>query len=405
MARIKHIALSSEDPVKTAAFYQSVFGLSELHRKPEDTGDEGVWLTDGYIYFAILKHGSHGAPNMGEGASTVPGVHHIGFYVDDLEEACKTIEAAEATLGILDECRGELDPKKQIQHVIRESKKLSDSANGPGQARIPETAWPFIQLYDFEESSTVQILYSTEFEKQVANLFFDTTDELIITSLDRKTYLLNMPVFVTIQDPMLNIDPTDEDSWTFGTRPGSESSYYQLFDENGETLADGTSGAVELSKYLNSMMFEDNGLMTIFPDTNGIGVFAVNLVDNEIQEIIGEDITTARTVKDTIPKGFQPITFVETGPNTGIFVNSDAAGISNLVTTMQEGLTSAAIHYPEDESEKIIVELPVEIITEPEPEPVIVPAPEPEPEPVTGSEIDRDPSQLRTVLWWFDSSL
>ncbi len=97
MARIKHIALSSEDPVKTAAFYQSVFGLSELHRKPEDTGDEGVWLTDGYIYFAILKHGSHEAPNMGEGASTVPGVHHIGFYVDDLEEACKTIEAAEAT--------------------------------------------------------------------------------------------------------------------------------------------------------------------------------------------------------------------------------------------------------------------------------------------------------------------
>ena len=126
------------------------------------------------------------------------------------------------TLGILDECSGELDPKKQIQHVIRESKKLSDSANGPGQARIPETAWPFIQLYDFKESSTVQILYSTEFEKQVANLFFDTTDELIITSLDRKTYLLNMPVFVTIQDPMLNIDPTDEDSWTFGTRPGSE---------------------------------------------------------------------------------------------------------------------------------------------------------------------------------------
>ena len=74
MARIKHIALSSEDPAKTAAFYQSVFGLSELHRKPADTGDEGVWLTDGYIYFAILKHGSHEAPNMGEGASTVPGI-------------------------------------------------------------------------------------------------------------------------------------------------------------------------------------------------------------------------------------------------------------------------------------------------------------------------------------------
>lgn len=95
--RIKHIALSSEDPAKTAAFYKEVFGMTELHRKPGDTGDDGVWLTDGYIYFAILKFQSHEAPNMGEGPSTVPGVHHIGFYVDDLEEACETIEAASAT--------------------------------------------------------------------------------------------------------------------------------------------------------------------------------------------------------------------------------------------------------------------------------------------------------------------
>jgi catechol 2,3-dioxygenase-like lactoylglutathione lyase family enzyme len=96
-SRVKHIALSSEDPAKTAAFYKEVFGMTELHRKPGDTGDEGVWLTDGYIYFAILKFKSHEAPDMGEGPSTVPGVHHIGFYVDDLEDACKTIESASAT--------------------------------------------------------------------------------------------------------------------------------------------------------------------------------------------------------------------------------------------------------------------------------------------------------------------
>ena len=97
MARIKHIALSTDDPVKTAEFYKQVFGLTELRRTPSDTGAEGVWLSDGYIYFAILKHGSEDAPNLGEGASTVKGVHHIGFYVDDLEEACSTIEDAGAT--------------------------------------------------------------------------------------------------------------------------------------------------------------------------------------------------------------------------------------------------------------------------------------------------------------------
>lgn len=97
MARIKHIALATDDPAKTAAFYKEVFGLKELRRTPADSGAEGVWLSDGYIYFAILKHGSDDAPNLGEGSSTVKGVHHIGFYVDDLEEACTSIESANAT--------------------------------------------------------------------------------------------------------------------------------------------------------------------------------------------------------------------------------------------------------------------------------------------------------------------
>ena len=101
MARIKHIALATEDPVKTAEFYKEVFGLEELHRKPRDSGEDGVWLTDGYIYFAILKYGSEDAPNLGEGSSTVAGVHHIGFYVDDLDDACATFERAKGT-----ECPG-----------------------------------------------------------------------------------------------------------------------------------------------------------------------------------------------------------------------------------------------------------------------------------------------------------
>lgn len=101
MARIKHIALHTEDPSKTAEFYKEVFGLDELRREPRDTGAEGVWLTDGYIYFAILKFGGEDAPNLGEGSSTVKGVHHIGFYVDDLDEACATIERANST-----ECTG-----------------------------------------------------------------------------------------------------------------------------------------------------------------------------------------------------------------------------------------------------------------------------------------------------------
>jgi len=95
MARIKHIALVTDDPVKTAEFYKEHFGLTELYRRPTDTGEKGVWLSDGYIYFAILKYGTGDAPKLGPGqTSDLRGIHHIGFQVDDIEATDKELKAA-----------------------------------------------------------------------------------------------------------------------------------------------------------------------------------------------------------------------------------------------------------------------------------------------------------------------
>ena len=95
MARIKHIALVTDDPAKTAEFYVKHFGLTELYRRPTDTGDKGVWLSDGYIYFAILKYGDTDAPKLGPNqTSDLRGIHHIGFQVDDLEAAKQELEGA-----------------------------------------------------------------------------------------------------------------------------------------------------------------------------------------------------------------------------------------------------------------------------------------------------------------------
>src|SRR5437867_11224679 len=118
MARIKHIALSTDDPAKTAEFYKKVFGLTELRREPADSGADGVWLSDGYIYFAILKCGGDDTPNLGEGPSTVKGVHHIGFYVDDMEQTCAALEASEEHTSELQSpydlvCRLLLEKKKK----------------------------------------------------------------------------------------------------------------------------------------------------------------------------------------------------------------------------------------------------------------------------------------------------
>jgi catechol 2,3-dioxygenase-like lactoylglutathione lyase family enzyme len=95
MARIRHIALATDDPAKTAEFYKQHFGLTELYRRPGDTGEKGVWLSDGYIYFAVLKYGEPGVPKLGPGqTSELRGIHHIGFYVDDEQATAKALRDA-----------------------------------------------------------------------------------------------------------------------------------------------------------------------------------------------------------------------------------------------------------------------------------------------------------------------
>jgi catechol 2,3-dioxygenase-like lactoylglutathione lyase family enzyme len=96
MARIRHIALATDDPAKTAEFYKEHFGLTELYRRPGDTGEKGVWLSDGYIYFAILKYGEPGVPKLGPGQhSELRGIHHIGFYVDDEQATAKGLRESD----------------------------------------------------------------------------------------------------------------------------------------------------------------------------------------------------------------------------------------------------------------------------------------------------------------------
>jgi catechol 2,3-dioxygenase-like lactoylglutathione lyase family enzyme len=129
MARIRHIALATDDPAKTAEFYKQHFGLTELYRRPGDTGEKGVWLSDGYIYFAILKYGEPGVPKLGPGQSSdIRGIHHIGFYVDD----------EEATAGGLREAN--YQPVPMDRPTRTEATPMGDAQNlkylGPDEVQI-----------------------------------------------------------------------------------------------------------------------------------------------------------------------------------------------------------------------------------------------------------------------------
>ena len=72
MAKLRHIAIRTRDPEKTAAWYQEVFGLEEVGR-----ARSGVYLTDGNLNIAVLLTNTE--TTRGEVA---PGFHHFGFLVE-----------------------------------------------------------------------------------------------------------------------------------------------------------------------------------------------------------------------------------------------------------------------------------------------------------------------------------
>ena len=53
MAKIKHIAIATQDAEKTAKFYMEAFGLREVG-KVDSPAASGVYLSDGNINLAIL---------------------------------------------------------------------------------------------------------------------------------------------------------------------------------------------------------------------------------------------------------------------------------------------------------------------------------------------------------------
>ena len=110
MARIKHIALTTGNPDKVAAFYKDALGLTEIRRSPSGA----VFLTDGYINLAILTHKTEKDADVGANGPNYSGIHHFGFEVESLDEASAKLDAAQ---GIRLEQKPGLDrPMTSGQH-------------------------------------------------------------------------------------------------------------------------------------------------------------------------------------------------------------------------------------------------------------------------------------------------
>ena len=92
MSRLRHIALSVPDPWKAAEFYMKAFGMKKVGETDSSLA-RGVYLTDGFINMALLNYKSDEAAGEERGKDYV-GIHHFGFWVDDVEQTVKDVEAA-----------------------------------------------------------------------------------------------------------------------------------------------------------------------------------------------------------------------------------------------------------------------------------------------------------------------
>ena len=88
MAKIRHIAIMSEDPSKLAGFYKITFGLEEVHRHHTSEGDEAIYLSDGTINLALIP--ARGRPE---------GIHHFGFHVESVPKTAEKAETVGAKKG------------------------------------------------------------------------------------------------------------------------------------------------------------------------------------------------------------------------------------------------------------------------------------------------------------------
>lgn len=221
-----------------------------------------------------------------------------------------------------------------LNHVVRQNQTLNNQAPGGSLGQIASNnlafsnAWPIIQLFDFSGfPETVTVQYQKAGGDQSVNLVFDRIPETIIRPVTiRPDYPQGAQVQADLIDPQLNIDPTDEDSWTWGTSMKNNTLYYQVFDRNGNLDADGTPAMQNVIGNLTTFMFNHNGKLTLDPRPQGIKVGESQ--SNGIQKLIPDTNGLLRTL--SISGISLPITLSEIQPNVGILSDYDSGGIADI---------------------------------------------------------------------------
>ena len=126
MAKIRHIAICSNDTPKLAEFYTSTFGMHEVNRQ-EGAQGLAIFLSDGYVNLAVLPAAANGGKE---------GLYHFGFHVDDVEAIGRLGKDAGAQTGIAPRPRDGRYAEFRIHDPVGTGIDLAEK----GWATEPETA-------------------------------------------------------------------------------------------------------------------------------------------------------------------------------------------------------------------------------------------------------------------------
>jgi predicted enzyme related to lactoylglutathione lyase len=96
LTRIQHFAIVSENFVREAKFYESVFGMKRS--KPGSVEEEKAIRTN---YAVSISDGYVGVTVIGRKPGYVPGLHHFGVDVDDVDQAVARIKTNYPEVAVL----------------------------------------------------------------------------------------------------------------------------------------------------------------------------------------------------------------------------------------------------------------------------------------------------------------
>ncbi|MDC0171015.1 hypothetical protein OAJ04_04480, partial [Candidatus Nitrosopelagicus sp.] len=259
-----------------------------------------------------------------------------------------------------------------INNVVREARALSNGTTTDyyGNIALGPNLWPFIQVYDFTRYQSYDLVYERGGADETISLTYDRpagydTDGNKIKGLvfDKDHYGLNHEIGVTLYNNELNIDPTDEDSWTFGTLPTNATIYYQLFDENGAVDSANTAGITKFDAFTSSSAWGFNDGAIIKIDVNGPEDASTDVLyfqDNGDQVVAcssGLCGVTSSNGAGSISSASQAVTFTETGANSGTFTNWDDSLKTNMYINPASDRGTQAT-FTVDDKEYSVLQMP-----------------------------------------------